>query len=43
MVNAIEDARDASDDCRWGDAWRLWSTFTPESLTAYAYDHDLIQ
>jgi len=32
MVNAIEDARAANDDCRWGDAWRLWSTLAPESL-----------
>ncbi len=26
MVQAIEDARAACDDRRWGDAWRLWST-----------------
>jgi DNA-binding NarL/FixJ family response regulator len=32
MVQAIEDARAASDDHRWGDAWRLWSTLAPESL-----------
>ncbi len=32
MVEAIEDARAASDDRRWGDAWRLWSTLAPESL-----------
>jgi DNA-binding CsgD family transcriptional regulator len=32
MVNAVERARAASDDCRWGDAWRLWSTLAPESL-----------
>ena len=32
MVNAVEDARAASDDCRWGDACRLWSTLAPESL-----------
>ena len=32
MVKAVEDARAANDDCRWGDAWRLWSTFAPESL-----------
>jgi DNA-binding NarL/FixJ family response regulator len=32
MVHAIDDARAASDDRRWGDAWRLWSTFAPESL-----------
>lgn len=32
MVNAVEDARAASGDCRWGDAWRLWSTLGPESL-----------
>ncbi len=32
MVNAVEDARAANDDCRWGDAWRLWSTLAPESL-----------
>ena len=32
MVNTVEDARAASDDCRWGDAWRLWSTLAPESL-----------
>ena len=32
MVNAVEAARAASDDCRWGDAWRLWSTLAPESL-----------
>ena len=32
MVQAIEDARAACDDCRWGDAWRLWSTLAAESL-----------
>jgi DNA-binding NarL/FixJ family response regulator len=32
MVQAIDDARAASDDRRWGDAWRLWSTVAPESL-----------
>jgi DNA-binding NarL/FixJ family response regulator len=32
MVQAIEDARAANDDCRWGDAWRLWSTLAVESL-----------
>ena len=32
MVQAIEDARAASDDRRWGDAWRLWSTLAAESL-----------
>ena len=32
MVNAVENARAASGDCRWGDAWRLWSTLPPESL-----------
>jgi DNA-binding CsgD family transcriptional regulator len=32
MAHAIEDARAASGDCRWGDAWRLWSTLGPESL-----------
>ena len=32
MVQAVEDARAASDDRRWGDAWRLWSTIAAESL-----------
>jgi DNA-binding CsgD family transcriptional regulator len=32
MVEAIEDARAASEDRRWGDAWRLWSTLAPEGL-----------
>ncbi len=50
MVQAIEDARAACDDCRWGDAWRLWSTCAPESLdvedldraatSAYLIGHD---
>ena len=29
---AIEEARAASEAHRWGDAWRQWSTFAPESL-----------
>ncbi|MGD9704416.1 MAG: LuxR C-terminal-related transcriptional regulator [Acidimicrobiia bacterium] len=32
MVRAIEDARAACEERRWGDAWRLWSTLAPESL-----------
>ena len=32
MVPAIEEARAASEAQRWGDAWRQWSTFSPESL-----------
>ena len=50
MVKAVEDARAASDDRRWGDAWRLWSTLAPESLdvddvdraatAAYLIGHD---
>ena len=32
MVPAIEEARAASEDHRWGDAWRHWSTFAPERL-----------
>jgi DNA-binding CsgD family transcriptional regulator/tetratricopeptide (TPR) repeat protein len=32
MVQAIDDARVASDDHRWGDAWRLWSTLALQSL-----------
>jgi DNA-binding CsgD family transcriptional regulator len=32
MVHVIDDARTASSDSRWGDAWRLWSTLAPESL-----------
>ncbi len=31
-MQAIEDARAAGDDRRWGDAWRRWSTLVPESL-----------
>ena len=32
MVRAIEDARAACEERRWGDAWRLWSTLASESL-----------
>lgn len=32
MADAIEDARAANDDRRWGDAWRLWSAYAPEGL-----------
>lgn len=50
MVNGVEDARAACEDCRWGDAWRLWSTLAAGSLevedldraatTAYLTGHD---
>ena len=39
MVPAIEDARAASEAQRWGDAWRRWSTFAPESLDVDDLDH----
>jgi DNA-binding NarL/FixJ family response regulator len=32
MAHGIEDARAASEDRRWGDAWRLWSSLAAESL-----------
>ncbi len=32
MAPALEDARAAGDDLRWGDAWRLWSTVAAERL-----------
>jgi DNA-binding CsgD family transcriptional regulator len=38
VVQAIEHARLAGDERRWGDAWRLWSTMPPESLDAEDLD-----
>jgi DNA-binding NarL/FixJ family response regulator len=32
VVQAIEDARVAGEERRWGDAWRSWSTLAPEGL-----------